>query len=241
MNNLIKKDIVILVIASYQDIYNKIVKVYWNPLINYVNNNYPNIKIYLMYGNSYQEDLNINPDNLLKFPVKETYIPGILKKTLRGFVHVYKKYDFKFILRTNISSFFIIKNLIAKSKTLPNEHYLYSGNKLFSKNTWFASGAAFWINKKTLEFIILNASKIDYKVIDDVSIGRLIETNPKINIFNLTRFDYVENNKHILKNINNDLSKINQHYHIRIKSRKSKKRVLDDVPIFQYLTNLYYL
>ena len=39
-----EKDIIIIVIASKNDIYDKTVQFYWNPMIEYCSKNYPNIQ-----------------------------------------------------------------------------------------------------------------------------------------------------------------------------------------------------
>ena len=63
---MIKKDIVMLVIASRSDTYDQIINKYWSYLIKYIKENNYSIKIYLIFGNNVKtDDLNLNEDDKL--------------------------------------------------------------------------------------------------------------------------------------------------------------------------------
>jgi hypothetical protein len=105
-------DLIILVIASNGDIYNKLIEVYWSRLIKYIKQNNYKIKIFLVWGNNnIVENLPIEDDDVIKTDSAENLIPGILIKTIKAFEIVNEKYEYKHILRTNLSSFLILEKL----------------------------------------------------------------------------------------------------------------------------------
>jgi len=233
-------DLVILVIASRGKIYDSLVENYWKYFIDYVNNKHKNIKIYLLYGNCNINNISVNKNNILHFKdIKETLIPGILLKTIKGFQYIDNNYDYKFVLRTNLSSFFIIDNLVKLYNNL-SENMLYSGViGNFKNKSKFCSGAAFFLSKDVIKYIILNKHKLRYNIIDDVSIGMLLSTNKSIKFKPLPRFNITDN-----KSIKNNQKQIllqniikNNHYHIRIKNPKNR---LIDLDYMKYFTNHLY-
>ena len=180
-------DCVILVIASRNRIYDQLINVYWSKLIRYVKKHYSDsIKIYLLFGKTNIKGLQIDPSDTIVCPCRETYIPGILKKTVYGLDVIHKKHEYKYMLRTNLSSFFILDNLIKLYKTLP-EKEVYGGVVYGNKKQTFVSGAAFWLSRDNVEYIIQNHMKLDKSIIDDVAIGILMNKKKKIHIPN--RFD----------------------------------------------------
>jgi len=238
---MIEIEFIIIVIASKGNIYDKIVKVYWNPFIEYCNKNFKNIKIYLLYGDSYDKNLNVNPNNLLEYNIKENVIPGVLIKTIKAFKYINENYNYKYVLRTNISSFLVLENIFKKSSEFANYHFLYagvvinSGRKYFSFN--FASGALFWTNKKTIDFIISNEKLLNYKYYDDLAIGLIIHRHSNIKLIPQPRYDNFMNlpdYKLIPDKIKE--SKIYNHYHFRLKSKNREK----DIHTFEILTKHFY-
>ena len=236
---MIKKNIIIIAIASKSEIYDEIVKCYWNPMIDYCNKNLPNIKIFLLYNN-YPEYLNVNPDNLININQEETYIPGILDKTISAFQFINENYQYQSVIRTNVSSFIILKQIIEISKELhQKKEFLYAGKRNIAmyKRIHYISGALFWINKRTLEFILNNQNSLNKNLIDDLSIGELITTNPDIKMIFLKRCDALCNlqeNKKIPGLIKRILNQ--NHFHLRIKSKERQR----DIVKFKVLTTFFY-
>jgi len=233
-------DLIILVIASRGKIYDSLVENYWKYIINYVNFKYNNIKIYLLYGNCNIDNININKDNILHFKdIKENLEPGILLKTIKAFEYIDNKYKYDFILRTNLSSFFIIDNLIKLYNGF-HKKMLYSGVIGNYKNkSKFCSGAAFFLSRDVIKYILSNKNKINYNIIDDVSIGMLLSINKLIKFKPLPRFNIINNQKRtnnqkqiLLQNIIK-----NNHYHIRIKNPKDR---LIDIDYMKFFTEKLY-
>ena len=115
------KRIAILVIAAFnQEVYKHYINTYWLDLINYTNQNKPNISIYLLFDRDM--DLtqyeairgNIIVDGNTDYNgfVKEkdgNFIPGILSKTIYAFEQLRHETDVFF--RTNLSSMLDLSKL----------------------------------------------------------------------------------------------------------------------------------
>jgi hypothetical protein len=96
-----------LIIASRNDLYDKI-KEYWQKIIDTKHNN---INFYFLYNVPNIEKEYIIAGNDIFFQEKESFIPGIFNKTISALnVCNYNNYDY--IIRTNLSTFFYIPQLL---------------------------------------------------------------------------------------------------------------------------------
>lgn len=210
-----KKDIIMLVIASRGNKYDIMINHYWSKMIHYCKI-HPNIKIFLIFGNNVNtKDLNIAEEDKLILNVNDNYIPGILNKTTEAFKVVNIMYDYKHIIRTNLSSFFIIDNLIHMSNQLKNTN-LYAGVNGKCNTIPFISGAGIWLSKDNIDYIIKNHSSLDKTLIDDVAIGKLLINHTKgvLDRYDLTNGEEKDDKYKLI----NDISRY--YYHIRINSNK---------------------
>ena len=237
-------DVIILVIASRGEIYDKLIDVYWKYFINYTEKKLPNIKIFLLYGsNVYLSDIPVNKNNIIICDTPETYIPGILQKTIYSFNYIKENYKYNHIFRTNLSSFLIIENLINISKSLPKKD-CYAGVIGSSTDYNHISGAGIWLSEDNINYLLSNSNKINYNIIDDVEIGYILKDKTKIR---LKRYDIVDNNNNNNNN-NNNINKnilldkiIKSHYHIRIKNgiENDKDRNKDLIFMKEFTDILY--
>jgi hypothetical protein len=216
---MINKDIVMLVIASRSYHYDLLINKYWSYLIKYIKENNYSIKIYLLFGNNVKhDDLNLNDDDKLILNTPECKIPGILIKTIESFKIINNLYDYKHIIRTNLSSFFIVENMLKISANL-NDNNIYVGvngtHKHHNKKIFFISGAGFWLSRDNINYILNNENNLNINLIDDVSIGCLLTNFNKSKLirYNLTNGIEISDKKKLLEDI---IKK--EHYHIRIKS-----------------------
>lgn len=134
---------------------------------------------------------------------RETFIPGILDKTIKALdvIHNKLKLEYDFIFRTNISTFIHFENTLSYLKKFaePKKEMYYIGPAvtlqwldnacgIVDKRYWgtkYCSGTCIIISYALVENIIINREKIHYNIIDDVSIGHYIsqvENVKKINI-----------------------------------------------------------
>jgi len=223
------KIIKILVIASRGLIYDRLIDIYWKPFIKYVNKNYKNIHVHLIFGNdSNVSDLQDIKDNLIIGDNPESLIPGILKKTIYAFKQIIDK-DFHYIFRTNLSSFINIEKFIKWTATIKDKN-VYKGFIGYLNGIKFASGAGYLLSRDIIQYIIDNEHLLNKDLPDDVAIGKLLMI--KIGVENSTRFDIINN-----QNIN-DLNKIGNfdYHHIRIKNPTRE----NDIIAFLYLINKIY-
>ena len=125
--------------------------------------------------------------NLLKIKGTESYLPGILDKTVKAMEYVVdNKYDCDYLVRSNIST---IVDFELLDKELSKKPIEYGGGlinelKMIDKSggivddTYFglkyASGTAIVFSKNILDQVMAKRDKINYKLIDDVAIGLLM-------------------------------------------------------------------
>lgn len=231
-------DIVMLVIASRGEGYDNMIHYYWKPFIQYVKNNNLSIKIYLIFGNNYNiDDLNLHDDALV-LNTKDSIIPGILIKTLMAFKYIENNYTYKHILRTNLSSFYLIDNLLKTSRILPQNDVYAGVNGIHKqKQINFISGASFWLSQDNVRFIIFNENNLLHSVHDDVSIGEIMKSKT---FTKLSR--YIMEHDIEVNEIQNKLNSIiiDGHTFIRLKMVNDTKRQ-KDVYYMKKFTEILYL
>lgn len=230
---MIETDFVVVVIASRGELYDKFINNYWSKMINYVKTKNYNITFFLIFGNDSETScLNLTEDNKIILNTSETLIPGILNKTIDSFKIINNKYKYKHILRTNLSSFFIIDNLIKTSDEL-NDTCVYAGVNGLHNGIPFVSGAAMWFSHDVVKYIIDNEQSLHRNLLDDVAIGVLLINHKRTNLTRFTLNHDVEavDKEHLLNHII-----INNHYHIRIKSYKP----CNDISYMNKFTDILY-
>lgn len=222
--------VILLVIANdTNDYYCEMIKNYWIPLINYVKKNHISIRIFLLFG---KHPINIKID-LNDIIVKETgegYIPQILQKTILALEDIYKTYEFKHLIRSNLSSFFRIDKLIQLSDNLSNKD-VYTGFRGY--NPTHINGGGIWLSKDVLFYLLQNKTKLNYKIIDDVAISNLLFNKYYKNLINI-RESF--NDYSILNKYDCNIFKKYDCYHIRIKSTDR----FNDAKIMKLLFEYYY-
>jgi len=139
---------------------------------------------------------------------EETFIPGILNKTVEAIRAIGLEYDF--VWRTNLSSVLDFDGLlrycrgqnhlptVASLKVGPSsgrsKKVFYAGytgladvttNKDIDSNIRFASGSGFLLSREAVQYLIENETLLRRDLIDDVAIGALLE--PRFGIVHLDR------------------------------------------------------
>ena len=146
---------------------------------------FENVKtIYYKYDEKINEEYLMEGD-VLKIKGKDTYVPGILEKTVKAMEYV-ENDEYDYFVRSNISTIVDFKLLDEELKKNPMEYGGGLINNLqrldesagikdkthFGLN--YVSGTAIIMSKNTLKEMIKQKDKIDYKIVDDVSIGLLM-------------------------------------------------------------------
>jgi hypothetical protein len=103
---------ILLVLASDNtELYRQFKQVYEH----YIDSN-PNVKVLFVYGRDVSFD--VKPYDLV-YDVEENYYPGMITKTVRAFEHINRSYDYDFLVRTNLSTFWDINRLCKRLNRLP--------------------------------------------------------------------------------------------------------------------------
>jgi hypothetical protein len=197
-----------LVLHSHNDYYIDM----YNLTRNYYHSS-KNVKtIYYSFSPNLKSDYLIK-DDILYIKGKETYLPGILDKTVKALKYFEKelnKYDY--IVRSNDST---IINFDKLEKLLINDPIDYGGGMIlklgwldpksgiYNKKYWgckYASGTSIIFSRDTLKKLLKNDNKINKDVIDDVSIGLWVKkVSPKIQPKSFQKYFTVVENLNKLK------------------------------------------
>ncbi|MEX0595857.1 MAG: hypothetical protein WD512_05085 [Candidatus Paceibacterota bacterium] len=142
---------------------------------------------FYIYDENQIEDYCLKKEeNILSIKGQETFIPGILEKTLLAFKY-FRNTEFDYIVRSNISTVVDFKILL---RTLESEIFDYGGplyyygsfvdlksgltpqkNELYG-NRHFVSGICIVLSHKSIDILVDEMEDVlDYGIIDDVAIG----------------------------------------------------------------------
>lgn len=167
------------------------------------------------------------------FQGDESFIPGILDKTIKAFKHFYSK-DYDFILRSNISTVVDISTLFHELNQ--NNSFDYGGshihtikelsskvgitdNSLIGKT--FVSGTAILFSRKAMEKLLStldNFEKFGFNIIDDVALGLWmyelgfcpVQFKSLVNVDSISENVLFYRNKRIVHNRANDIIAISK-------------------------------
>ncbi len=195
------------------------------------------LTFFLRNSNEIENDFLLDNDTLY-FKGNESLFPGIFNKTIKAFKYCVENYDFDFIVRTNLSSFWNFKLLKRKcdSLSMTNTVCAIIGN---TGKTCFPSGAGFILSKDIVEFCITNLNDFQYhnELNDDVCFGLFfVKHNIKMQMgrrYDLTAYKNCINDDDLKKIANLDI------YHYRIKSECPDFRI-HDVEIFEKMYKFIY-
>jgi hypothetical protein len=124
----------------------------------------------------YKEDISdniIEIDDFIFFKgTEDPVVPNLLVKDIEAIKYVKAKYDFDFILRTNLSSIWNIPNLLSLYDIKPKTGF-FGGHAVFNS---FVTGTGIFISKDLVEKLLtINIS--NFTVNDDVAISRHMLNN----------------------------------------------------------------
>lgn len=116
-------------------------------------NSRPWIKSYLLYGNS--NHFRVEGEEI-HFPVVETFIPGILHKTLWAFRWALEeKLEFDYILRANLSSFWILDRLYNYLSKMPLTRTIISHKEypITPGDVGMMNGSGMFFSRDVIEYL----------------------------------------------------------------------------------------
>tara|TARA_Y100000385_G_scaffold49721_1_gene46470 strand:+ start:116 stop:892 length:777 start_codon:yes stop_codon:yes gene_type:complete len=121
---------------------------------------------------------------------KESYVPGILKKTLLAFKYL-NNIDYDYLIRSNISTIIDFNRLISYLDKNPIDYYgagklvnlQWTGGGMLDstwRGTLFASGTSIIFTKKAVDEIVNNMNLVRMDIIDDVSFGIYVREHKNV-------------------------------------------------------------
>ena len=152
-------------IEEYKCMYNTTSKYY---------KNFSNVKtIYYLFSNEIETDYLLK-DDFLYIKGNETFIPGILEKTIKTFEYFQNEYtNFDYIIRSNIST--IVNFNLLNSELILNP-FDYGGSVLhYRPDCTFPSGTGIIFSKKAFAKLLEKKEFFKMNLIDDVSVGFLFK------------------------------------------------------------------
>jgi hypothetical protein len=234
MNTKQKIKLIILIIASKEEIYEEFQKAQRNTWIKDIENR-NDIKYFYVYNGHHKFEV-IN-DKI--FCVHEENINNILKKTIDAFNYINENYDYDYILRTNLCSYFIIDNLLKKLENKPKENLYWGVINYYFNPINYISGTCIILTKDLIKKIITNREKINYNNVEHMSIGTPVD-DMSLGIF--LNYDYKYIDAHRIDIEYNDLNynelDIDNFYHIRFKSNNRKIDIKRMYALNNYLNNM---
>lgn len=124
---------------------------------------------------------HINGDEL-SISGKESYIPGILSKTLDAFDYVSENYEYDYCIRTNIST--IVNFDVLEQELIQNPINHYGGGASMVLNwkalgmederwfgTVFVQGTSIILSRNAIKIMCVQKDKFHYEFVDDVAIA----------------------------------------------------------------------
>jgi hypothetical protein len=168
----------------------------------------------------------------------ENVMPGILNKTvlaLEGLLPRIQQGEFQFILRTNLSSFFVFPRVLEFIQTLPlGKCYSASGGD------WFGSGCGFFLSSDVAALLVSMKSRLlDVMASDDVTIAQALRDSgifllpaPRTDISSLATWN--EWNRASTDCVTGGPM------HFRVKNLHHELRATEDVQVYRELLTKYY-
>jgi len=176
-----QKEFVNLVLYSESEHYNQMYEItrkYYST--------FKNVKtIYYTFDESLREPAILRGD-ILYIQGKNTFIPGILDKTVKAMEYAAANYQFDYLVRTNIST---IVNFDKLQDYLCDKPMDYGGVRFLVDSieptygitdatyfgTEYASGICIIMSQRTIDIILREQGNLDTSVIDDVALGILVK------------------------------------------------------------------
>jgi hypothetical protein len=209
----------------------------------------PDIKIHLVFGDSADIDTANYAD--LVFPhIPEIYTPGMIQKTIDAMSFCEENYTYDFIVRTNLSTFWDLKQLKQRLLTYPKLNTWTGTPRGFGKhnrgniNPNFISGTDMILSQNLIPQIIEHRSTIEELTIDeDWALSHFLmhylklpfDPSRQLYITILEHLQYC-NSKDIYKIIDNSRKFKQDHY--RLKNKYDRLAI--DIPVAKILLKEYY-
>ena len=123
---------------------------------------HPDIKVLFVYGagTSFErKDYDLVYDD-----IPENYYPGMITKTLRAVEHIDNTYDYDYLIRTNLSTFWDFSRLLKRLENLPSTNCI-SGSRIWNTSKGITSaeyiaGVNLVLSRDLVKDIITNIDEV---------------------------------------------------------------------------------
>jgi len=237
---MLHKCIFLILSSNDNPIYAELKKLHVIYLKNYV----PLIRFYFVEFRKDQEEIVIENDNHIYIQGEESINPGMILKTCKAIEYLNEHYNYEFIVRTNLSTFFYMQNLLEYLLIIPSTNSCGGFNY---RN--FITGTGIFLSRDVANQIVelfLNYNIMDYN--EDLIISGILH-KLKTPFYNCKKFykwgliidETTENyGEYYFMPTNGEFKDIdfpNSILHFRIKN--SSNRALD-IQYFKLLLNKIY-
>ncbi len=204
-----------------------------------------NIEAYFIQGDPNLSSPYEIQEDIIWCKTEENVIPGILNKTILSIECMLPRlHEFNYVIRTNLSSFYVFPRLLSFLKTLP-QHGCYSGYPLLPHNYHgeklvFGHGCGFIMSSDVAAYLVEHQDtlkKITYveEFNDDINIGYFFKKSG-IQLIPAP-LTWLETSSHWKKYKKN---KSKNDFHFRVKHQDHELRSTFDIFIMQSLLKEFY-
>ena len=116
----------------------------------------------------------VERDGEILVPGTESFVPGILHKTLEALAHCARRYAFDFCVRSNASTVIDFARLPLDELDEPDGRVAYASTYVWRGDAPFASGTNIVLSRAAVEYVLAHRAELDMRVIDDVALGALL-------------------------------------------------------------------
>jgi hypothetical protein len=234
------KSLMLIITSDEQPVYLELQDL-WR---SYMHNYKQEIDVYFLKSNpNLDEDCVIKGDTVWT-RTEESLKPGILNKTILAFEYFRKNHtlEYDFIIRTNLSSMYVMPKLFDYLNTLPHSH-VYAGSRMSHSGDWStygwnqAGGCGIIFSPDIVDFLLIHKNALfnNGRWNDDHEIGTLLIDNnikylyhPRCNFYSMNEFNTLKNS--LPHNI----------FHYRVKDSNDQLRSQNDPKIYRWLLKTYY-
>ena len=199
----------------------------------YMNVN-PNIKVFFVYGKLEKPLLDVNTEHDLIYPEIEENYPLLIKKNMEAMKYIQSTYDYTYLIRTNLSTFWDFFNLEKHLSVLPTQN-CYSGTFYPT----FISGTDIILSKDNVSKLLDNEKLINEQLPDDVAIGNVLKEKLNVDMTNKSDLMYwfPENSDEIVIQENIYKARDNNCSHYRVYTQNREQL---DLLIYKNLLKIIY-
>ena len=199
----------------------------------YMNVN-PNIKVFFVYGKLKKPLQDVNTEHDLIYPEIEENYPLLIKKNMEAMKYIQSNYNYTYLIRTNLSTFWDFFNLEKHLNSLP-PHNCYSGTMFPT----FISGTDIILSQDNVIKLLENEKIINEQLPDDVAIGNVLKEKLNVDMTNKSDLMYwfPENSDEIVIQENIYKARDNNCSHYRVYTQNREQL---DLLIYKNLLKIIY-